>query len=156
MRVAHIYAPALVEGLLGLPLGPSSTRHPCAGNGMSMSAFALRVPPWLPRFRPQSLHLCAPVSCSWCVAIHRVGGIPTAGTPSADMSSRASRPHQAVSRERVEELGGHVHDPYPSRWQSPAANLPDPKTWSAAWSRPATRAVSLTTCPPAVLSVYRA
>ena len=49
------------------------------------------VPPWSPGFRSRSLHLCATVSCSWCIAIHRVGGIPTVGTSSADMSRRASR-----------------------------------------------------------------
>jgi hypothetical protein len=62
--------------------------RPRSDNGRRVQAPS--VPPW--SWIPIAVAaLGATVSCSWCTAIHLVGGIPTAGTSSADMSSRASR-----------------------------------------------------------------
>lgn len=79
------------------------------------SAFAPSVSPWSPRFRSQPLHLCATVSCSWCIAIHRVGGIPTAGTSLVDMSSQASCLTRPSVGNAAKNSVSASTTPYPSR-----------------------------------------
>ena len=74
-------------------------------------ARARSVPPWSPGFAVAALVRDGP--CCWCTAIHLRQWYPDCWDLVGGHVEPGESPHQAVSRECLEELGVHVHDPLP-------------------------------------------